>query len=95
MGTQKTEWAFSTLWIAGGASIPTEEDDTMTEIRAFLGRQNGPQLPFCLFRVVALGKTQPGANADAVGITDDAAGYIVQIPQKKIGGFPSHARKRQ
>ena len=62
-----------------GTDVPTEQNDAVAKITAFFGRQDLPQLPLYLFRILSFGKPQLSAYADAVSIADDAAGDAVQI----------------
>ena len=68
------ERAFPALGISGGAAVPAEEHDPVTEIAAFFRWQNGPQLLFHFLRFLALAETKTAADSDAVGVTDYAAG---------------------
>ena len=74
MDRQGTFLAFG---LPGGADLPAKQHDPVAEVVALLRREDGPQLPLHLFRLLALGKAQPSADADAVGIADNAAGGTV------------------
>ena len=71
------EGTLCTLGRAGGADVSAKQNDAMAKIAAFLRRQDGPQLLLHLLRVFSLGKTQSAADADAVGVADDAARHAV------------------
>ena len=71
--------AFSALGITGGTEIPSEQDDAMAEIRAFLRWKNGSQLALHLFRLLAVTQTHPAADADAVSVTDHTSRNGIQI----------------
>ena len=59
----------------------------MAEVAAFLRGQDLAKLLLHFFRLFTLGKTQPSADADTVGIADYAAGNGIQVAQKQICGF--------
>ena len=63
--------------ISGCAAVSSKQNDAMAKITAFLRGKNGPELLFYLFRILTLGKPQPTADADAVGIADHTAGSAV------------------
>ena len=91
----KRQRAVSAVRVPGGAAVPAKENDPVAEVAAFLRRQDGPELGLHLFRLLAVGKSQPPADADAVGVTDHASRHTVQVTQQQIGGFPPHAGKAQ
>ena len=69
-----------TLWISSRTNIPTEQNNAMTKVRAFFGGQNLAKLTLNLFRVLgAVGQTESAADADTMGIADNAAGDSIQI----------------
>ncbi len=72
--TEGTERALAAFGAACRADFATIENNPVAEVTALLRRQNLSQLLFNLFRVLALGKPQPTADADAVGIADHTAG---------------------
>ena len=86
---------FPASGVPGGAAVTSEEYDPVTEIAAFLRRKDRPELLLHLFRLLAFGKAQPAADADAVGIAYHAARHGVQITQQQISGFPTHAGDSQ
>ena len=51
------------------------QDDAVTEIGRLLRRQDRPQLPLHLFRLLAGGQPQQIADADAVRVADDRAAF--------------------
>ena len=65
---------FPALGISGGTNLSAEPDDPVTKIRTFLRRQDFTQLSLYFFWLFALGKTKPAANANAVGVANNAAG---------------------
>ena len=67
----------------------------MAEIVALLRRQDCPELLLHLLRLLAVGKSQPSADADAVGVADHASRHGVNVPQQQIGGLPPHAGQAQ
>ena len=79
--TQMGQRTLAASWRAGDADFPPKENDPVTEVTAFLRGQNGSELAFHLFRLLTLGKTQTAADADTVGITDNAAGLTVKVTQ--------------
>ena len=62
----------------------------MAKIRAFIRRQDGPELFFHFLRFFVGGQAQPAAYADAVGITYHTAGDTIQVTQQQIGGFTAY-----
>ena len=67
----------------------------MAEIAAFFRGENGTQLLFYFFRFFAMAQSQSSADSDAMGITNNASGYGVQITKKQIGGFSANAGNPQ
>ena len=65
----------------GDTNLPTEKYDPVAEVAAFLRRQNGTELLFHLFRLLAFGKSQTAANTDAVGVADYTDGLTVKVTQ--------------
>ncbi len=84
---------FGAFGISGGADFPTEQDDSVTEIRAFLGRQNGTELALYFFRVLSLGQAQTAADADTVGVANNASGFCIEVSQKKIRSLAPDTRQ--
>ena len=63
----------------------------MAEVGRLLGRQNLPQLPLHLQRVLGpVGKSQAAGDADAVGIAD-VGGLTEHVSQNQIGRLAAHA----
>ena len=82
---------FAALGISGSAAISAEKDDPVTEVTAFLRWQDGSELLFHFLRLLAVGKTQTAANANAVGVTDHTARDSIQITQQQVGSLSSYA----
>lgn len=87
--------AFAAHGIPGGAAVPAKEDDPVAEVRAFLRGEDLAQLLLHFFRLLACTQPQPPADADAMGVADDAARDGIQVAQQQIGGFPPHAGQAQ
>lgn len=79
-----------TLGRASCANIPTKQYNAVAKITAFFRGKNFPQLLLYLFRVCSLGKPQPTANADAVGVAYHTPGCTVDVAQQQIGGFSAN-----
>ena len=78
IGAQGT---FSAFGRTGSADIPSEQDDAVTEITALLRRQDVPQLPLHLLRILALGQAQAIGNANTMGIADHRR-LMIQVAQQ-------------
>ena len=92
LATEHGQGAFMAAGISGGTAIPTKQDNPVAEVTALFRRQDLSQLLFYLFRVLALGQSQPSANADTVGIAYYTSGDTVQVPQQQIGGLSAYTR---
>ena len=72
---------------ADGSAV---EYQAVAEVIALLRRQDLAKLHLHLLRLLALCKAQQIGDADAVGITDHGAGFIVEVSQDQVGGLSSH-----
>ena len=79
----------------GGADVTPEQYDPMAKIAALIRRKDFAQLFFHFFRFFTFGETQPSTDSDAMGITDNASGGVVQITHQKIGCFASYTGQFQ
>ena len=81
---------------AGGTMLSADKNDSMAEGGAVgLGDQR-VQNPFDFQRIPDVLRIKPeaSANANAMGVTDNASAPV-EIPAQKIGDFSSDPGKRQ
>ena len=80
-----------TVRLPGGTAVPSKEHDPVAEVAALFGRKDGTELMLHFFWVFSLGKSKTAADADTVGVANDASWSGIEIAHEKIGRLSAHA----
>ena len=75
--TVDSQPTLAAFWAAGSTGVTSELNDPVAEIAAFFGRKDLPKLVFHLLRFLSVGKTEPSADSNAMGVTDNTSGLLI------------------